>query len=609
MHKTNIESFHDDNTMVMANYTKLSENIRRLTPQGIQCSVFCGGTNCKYENPESWTADSLAIQGIYSHWITDDILAMARPSTTVIIKKNIIEQFQSLGIKSIINLQSPKEHASCGEPLEDSGFSYDPNIFMENDIYYYNFAWKDYGDASLSELLNPIKVLAFAVTEGRVAIHCHAGLGRTGVLIACYLVYSLRVSANESIKYVRLKRPGSVQTRGQINCVRHFAQFILPQNITYYLKCSKSKYMVPFTLKKFLRRQRITLHGYDERNFKYIPKIVHVICERMLELCGCQTEEFSSNTLSITQNFLCIKLNGETPRQDNFSRVSSVDDIQSSNELPKIPTCNSSYTCNTLSVSPSPSECDDNIDVSAKFSDSYSDLSTLDGEELKADVQELLLNENKCFQELLTQKQKENVDPLKEIYDATDIISFLLIPFDNSDSKFAETILEYETAINESQFGWKQLKTETNIAILASLLFDWLETLKTPVLGKDDLENIVINYKQTEQCLSKFDLEEACLTEYLVNFVAKLGPLSEKDENNILTRILATLTQQTTVVENETLPLGRDFGRFREGTLTCAKHFFKNLFLLVNQHHRQTEKVEKSGNIEKVVTEFDNHNI
>lgn len=36
------------------------------------------------------------------------------------------------GIKSIINLQRPGEHASCGNPLEpESGFTYLPEAFME----------------------------------------------------------------------------------------------------------------------------------------------------------------------------------------------------------------------------------------------------------------------------------------------------------------------------------------------------------------------------------------------------------------------------------------------------------------------------------------------
>ena len=45
-----------------------------------------------------------------------------------------------------------------------------------------------------------VKVVAFAISEGKVAIHCHAGLGRTGVLCAAYLVYHLRVRANDAIR-------------------------------------------------------------------------------------------------------------------------------------------------------------------------------------------------------------------------------------------------------------------------------------------------------------------------------------------------------------------------------------------------------------------------
>ena len=44
-----------------------------------------------------------------------------------------------------------------------------------------------------------LKVLSFALKEGKVAVHCHAGLGRTGVLIACYLVYYLRYQENNLV--------------------------------------------------------------------------------------------------------------------------------------------------------------------------------------------------------------------------------------------------------------------------------------------------------------------------------------------------------------------------------------------------------------------------
>lgn len=59
---------------------------------------------------------------------------------------------------------------------------------------------------TLPSLLSMVKVMDFALTEGRVAVHCHAGLGRTGVLIACYLTFSLRLSSEEAITTVRLKR-------------------------------------------------------------------------------------------------------------------------------------------------------------------------------------------------------------------------------------------------------------------------------------------------------------------------------------------------------------------------------------------------------------------
>jgi atypical dual specificity phosphatase len=56
-----------------------------------------------------------------------------------------------------------------------------------------------------------------------VGVHCLAGLGRTGTMIACYLVTRGR-TAEQAIDEVRRARPGSVQTDLQEQAVRRWAK-------------------------------------------------------------------------------------------------------------------------------------------------------------------------------------------------------------------------------------------------------------------------------------------------------------------------------------------------------------------------------------------------
>jgi atypical dual specificity phosphatase len=61
-----------------------------------------------------------------------------------------------------------------------------------------------------------------ALAQGeRVAVHCAAGLGRTGTLLAAFLV-SQGESADNAISRVRAVRPGSVETLEQEQAVHEF---------------------------------------------------------------------------------------------------------------------------------------------------------------------------------------------------------------------------------------------------------------------------------------------------------------------------------------------------------------------------------------------------
>ena len=84
------------------------------------------------------------------------------------------------GIVGVVNLQTPREHSHCGQSLETSGFTYCPEELMAANIYYYNYALPDYSSPTLEKLMDIVKVIDFSCGMGK-AIHCHTGLGNSGL--------------------------------------------------------------------------------------------------------------------------------------------------------------------------------------------------------------------------------------------------------------------------------------------------------------------------------------------------------------------------------------------------------------------------------------------
>ena len=58
---------------------------------------------------------------------------------------------------------------------------------------------------------------------GKAAVHCVAGLGRTGTVLAAWLV-ARGADAEEAIHRVRAERPGSLETAEQEHAVHLFAE-------------------------------------------------------------------------------------------------------------------------------------------------------------------------------------------------------------------------------------------------------------------------------------------------------------------------------------------------------------------------------------------------
>jgi atypical dual specificity phosphatase len=181
-----------------------SKTVRILCPLFIVSALACSDRNqTGTAAPQSVQKEAAVTMQGFS-WIVDgELAAMPVPGRTRPLPEDV-EFLQQAGVRTVVSLAE--------DPPDIAGVT-------AGSIHQVRIPVPDFTAPTLDQMIEFVDVVEHSAGRGEpAAVHCTAGLGRSGTMSAAYLV-AKGATAAEAIARVRELRPGSIETEEQEEAV------------------------------------------------------------------------------------------------------------------------------------------------------------------------------------------------------------------------------------------------------------------------------------------------------------------------------------------------------------------------------------------------------